>query len=179
MLKRGYRNILTDKQGQGIMGLPFSTIFSIFLIITFLGFAIYVIMNFLIPFLNCSKVGTFGEDLQDKITDAWNVDYVNSTFIGNLPSGIKKICFANLTVPSKGDQNTKTIWNELEQRFKYKKANMFFYPIGKGCDDLPYKNIEHIDMSKITLSSNPYCVNVKGGKVSLKIIKDSNLVLIE
>ena len=179
MFKRGYRKILIDKRGQGIMGMPFSTIFSIFLIITFIGFAIYVITQFLIPFLNCSKAGTFGEDLQDRITKAWGEDFEDSTFVGNLPSSTRYICFVDLSSSLKGG-NTN-IGNELKGRFENKNANMFFYPIGKGCDSLPYKNLEHMDISKITSSDNPYCLAVKGGKISLRIIKDkdNNLVLIK
>jgi hypothetical protein len=180
MIKRGNRNILINKRGDGIVGLSFSTIFSIFLIMTFLGFAIYVITQFLIPFLNCSKVGIFGEDLQEKITNAWQTsDFADTNFSGNIPSSIKQVCFANLSRPFNGNDANKKIGDELKQRFENQKANMFFYPIGKGCDSLLYKNIEHINVSRIISSKNPYCIAVKGGKISLRILKDSNLVLIK
>jgi hypothetical protein len=172
MIKRGNRNILIDKKAQGVMGLQFSTIFSIILIIIFIGFAIYVITQFLIPSLNCSKVGIFVDALQEVIDsekDAATYDHISPW---NLPSSIKLVCFADLNDRAKG--TNANIFRDLTLfKSSNKNPNMFFYPTNAGCDRIPYKTIEHIDIVKITSGNNPYCIPVKNGKISLRIIKEN------
>jgi hypothetical protein len=195
MLKRGINNlrkiniknksqILKSKRSQGIMGMPFSTLFSVILIICFVAVAFYVIKTFL-HWTDCAKIGTFGSNIQERIETSWKTnDYESSQFKGNLPSSIEYICFINTTKPvSSGlSTNIKTIGDDLKERYDKNSANMFFYPLEKSCN-MPYQKINYIDLNKITLNENPYCVPVKKGVFTINILKDvysdTNLVVLK
>src|SRR3989344_9488004 len=80
----------TRKRGQ--MKLSFGMIFSIFLIIIFLGFAFYVIPKFL-GFQDSLKVGTFIKDFQDDIDKMWKSAQGSQKVEYLLPKEIIRVCF--------------------------------------------------------------------------------------
>ena len=142
-----------DKSGQHIMGLPFSIIFSIFLIVIFIVIAFIAIRSFL-DFGKCGSVNKFYDNFQEKIDEAWKSDSSEFDFKISLPSGIDMVCFADLESSSRGGEKEKEIYDEIEL---YREANTFLMPPGDSCNH-EYENIKHINISEITKTKNPYCV---------------------
>jgi len=156
---------MEKKSGQRkaqIMGMPISVIFSIFLIVIFLVVAFFAIKHFL-EIGKCSETGMFIEDLRSSIDEAWKSQSSSKTFTTSLPSGLEYVCFANLQEEANGNTREKEIYAELKKNADY-TANMFFYPVKKAC--LSSSKIEHIE-----IKNNPYCFEVKDGKVEIKIEK--------
>jgi len=159
--------MVRNKKGQGVMGLSFGVIFSIFLIIFFVIIAFIVINSFL-KTQKCAQIGIFKDDFQNEIKKAWNSPKQISTFKGRLPSNLDYVCFANLS------QQIKGIYNEIGEDisiYEGENANMFLHPIEKTCD-IPYHNIRYLDMETIISSRNPYCIEVEKGNIDIEIQKE-------
>ncbi len=156
------RGLIKSKKAQGIFGMPFSVIFSIFLIAIFLVVAFYAIRYFL-GLKECSETGLFKEDLQDAIDSAWQSQSSSKKFSNTLPSAIEYACFADLNERATGNFKEKEIYAELRRHADY-TANLFFYPQKEAC--VPSTNIEHVNVT-----SNPYCIPVESGKIEIKIEK--------
>ncbi len=152
---------------KGVISLSFGVIFSIILIIFFIAVAIIVIKSFL-GTQRCAQIGLFKEDLQEDVRKAWNSPKQISTFKSTLPGGIEYVCFANLSMPLRGDD--KEI-GEIISVYEGEIANMFLYPAEKTCG-LPYYNIKYLDLEKIVSLKNPYCIEVDNGKIDIKIQKE-------
>jgi hypothetical protein len=164
---------MKNKRGQTIFGVSFGVIFSVILIMFFIVVTFIVIRAF-INSGNCTKIGLFVDDFKESIRDAWNSQSSSFEFSRNLPTNIEYVCFANLSTNFNGNENI----NEEIGRYEGKNANLFFYPRGKACD-MPYHNIDYLDIEKITSSKNPYCVAVNKGKFSIQIEKGFNNNLVE
>ena len=156
-MKRGF-----NKKAQGIMGLPFSIIFSLILIIVFIIFA-FIAVNHFIDIGKCSQVGQFYDSLQKKVDEAWSSQTSNFDFKADVPSGVTRICFANLSERISNDEDYQLLKN-----YEIYDANTFIIPVGKACN-MPYKLINHINVTRITETRNPYCIDVSR---KLKIQKD-------
>ena len=132
-----------DKRGQ--MKLSFGMIFSIFLIIIFIAFAVYAITKF----INLQKkiqIESFAKNLQTDVDRAWGpAGRTSSNETYSLPNKVEAVCFTN---------------NEFN--------NLMF----RSSKLIDRKNIIHIDVLKITGSENPYCISNTDGKVKLIISKD-------
>lgn len=154
---------LNSKRGQESIGLSFGVIFSIILIVVFVVFAFIGIKSFL-DIGDTSSVGLFYQDLQKSVNDARSGQYSESNFKISLPSGIKEICFANLsgTITNPGEEY------DAIKGFDIYDANVFLIPPQKA-KGMEWKLINYINISKITRTENPYCVDVGAG---LKIKKD-------
>lgn len=150
---------------RGSLDISFGMIFSIILIITFVGLAIYVITIFLNT-KNCAETGFFKDELQTEVDRAWNSDETSKTFNFNIPADIKEVCFFNVNSSQKGE-----FVQEYEdfKPYRLEKLNMYFYPIRNTCDGQRGYNIKHIDVNKMTIAKNPYCFENKNGKISVKI----------
>jgi hypothetical protein len=157
------RKLNLNKRGDGAVGMSFGWIFSLILILFFIFTAIYGIKSFL-NMASCSKVGMFYDDLQSKIDEAYRSS--SSDFEMDVSiSGIKQLCFANLTEKITGPSGA---YEELSIYTVY-AANTFILPSQKACD-MPYKTIKHLNISKTTQVKNPLCFDISdGGKI--RIIK--------
>lgn len=153
------------KRGQQTVGLPFGIIFAVFLIVIFLVVAIIAAMNFL-DLGESYSVGIFYDDLQGEVNLAWRSQSYDSEFEIKLPSGIKTVCFANLSKPVTDIDGS---YQEIKN-FDIYDANTFLIPPEKA-SGIPYYSLSHINISKITTSENPYCVSTDG---SLNILKGFN-----
>ena len=151
-----------NKRGQQTMSLPFGLIFAILMIVMFIVIA-FIAVNYFLDLGKCAGVGRFYEDLQLKVDEAWRAQSSDFKFKINVPSGIKRVCFANLSATITNQED----YLELE-RFDVYEANTFLLPSEKTCQ-MAYKLIKHINVSIITSSKNPYCVDVKE---ELRIKKD-------
>lgn len=161
------------KRGQ--LDISFGMIFSIMLIIAFIGLAIYVIVMFL-GVKKCTEAGFFGKELQDEVDRAWNSDETSATLSFSLPSEIEKVCFINFSLSSKGKD--KNLYEELRV-YRSNKLNLYYVPTKKACDNKGIE-VKHINLNKILELNNPYCIDNKNGKVEMNIEgKYGNLVIIK
>ncbi|MCX6748310.1 MAG: hypothetical protein NT076_01775 [Candidatus Pacearchaeota archaeon] len=155
--KRGFS--LRGKKAD--LNISFGMIFSIILIIAFVGVAFYAIRGFLST-KNCAELGQFKQDLQDSIDKAWGSD--ESSFVFSRTIGAEA-CIINISASQIGA-------NE-EQYNSFKKlgyqGNLFFYPLSRCKGSVFILN--HINLDKITSKENPYCLPKK---VELKIVKNFN-----
>ena len=165
-----------NKRGQQVMGLSFSVIFSIILIIFFIVIAGIVIKAFW-DSQNCAKIGIFVNDFDKKIEDVWQSKKIETKFVGMLPGSIEYVCFVNLSETL----NTENIeiyedlqtYTELNYGQTDSSDNMFLYPTKKACD-IPAHLIDHLDMEYITRQKNPYCILVDNGEIVIDIEKQYN-----
>jgi len=149
---------------RGAMELSFGMIFSIFLIIIFLAFAIYGISKFL-GFQRSIQVGQFTNNLQIDIDKMWSGTEGFASEEYNLPKKISEVCFMDISSPAQG---AKALYYKELELVSGNTNNLFFYPIGSA-EGLDAKVIEHIDIQKITSEENPFCITNTDGKVKMGI----------
>lgn len=146
-----------DKRGQQTVGMPFGMIFAIILIVVFIVIA-FIAVSYFLDIGESAGVGLFYDDLQSAVDDAVRAQSVEKKFGISLPSGVEKICFANLsaTITNKGADY------EAIRNYDVYDANTFLVPPEKA-QNMQWKKIERIDIEKITEVQNPYCVDVDDG----------------
>jgi len=161
------------KRGQ--MRLSFGMIFSIFLIVVFLAFAIFAIQKFL-GLQSSVQVAKFVDDLQSDIDKMWRGSQGSIEKEYNLPKEMVHVCFTDYGSNKKGEHNN--IYDTLRQTY-FENENLFFDPIGSG-QGLDSLEINHINLQKTTESENPFCLEKINGKIKLTIKKDfgESLVMI-
>ena|SRR3990172_2843087 len=161
------------KRGQ--VNLSFGMIFSIIMIIVFISFAFYAIGKFL-DLQKSAKTGQFIDFLENDVEKMWRSEQGSQEKTYNLPTSVDYVCFADFNEPA-APSTAREMYSEL--RFSYfDEENMFFYPVGSaGIDGT---KIDNLDLIGITASENPYCIEVRDGKVSLTIKKeiDDDLVAV-
>jgi len=160
------------KRGQ--MQISFGMIFSIILIIIFIGFAIFAIGKFL-DWRNGIEIGLFVGELQDEIDKAWVGTQTSQKFSTKLPSKIQFVCFIDFDSTATGDQD---VYDDLASRFAGGPENMFFYPVGSSGRYDRIK-IQHLDMEKTTMVENPLCIANVDGRINFYIKKGYGDVLVE
>ena len=163
---------LVSKKGQQTMGLPFGMIFAIFLIVVFVVIAFIAVRGFL-DIGDSARVGMFYDDFQGAVNEALSGQSSEAGFDIDLPSGIEKVCFANL---SNAITNPGTEYEAI-RRYEVYDANVFLVP-SEYAENMQWKLIEHLDLAKITENFNPYCVDVEKGLRIKKGFYDK-LVVIE
>ncbi len=136
---------------KGQMKLSFGMIFSIFLIIIFLAFAIYVIIKF-INMQQTIQIEIFKDGLQADINRMWQSQQGSREVEYRLPSKINAICFM--------DDDYQNLMFELET------------PIDG-------KNIENINISFITSEGDPFCIPNIEGKVKMTLVKNYGETLVK
>jgi len=162
------------KRGKGQMELSFGMIFSIILIIIFLAFAFWAIEQF----LNTGKstqIVKFKNDLQTDVDRIWKGDIGSWTPESgySLPKQIKYVCFMNFSDSNGARGNNKDLYSDLLQASNSGNfVNTVFYPYGSGAG-LDYFELKHIDLNKMTVDDNPYCIQNNNGVVKLTVKKDS------
>jgi uncharacterized protein (UPF0333 family) len=138
-----------NKRGQ--INLSFGMIFSIILIIVFIGFAFYAIEQFL-GLQNSIKINTFYSTLQSDVDNVWNSAQANQVKSYDLPTYITQVCFTNT-----GSQNL--IIYEANSR-----------PQGDY-------NIDKLNITAMT-SQGDSCFNVNNGKLSFTLQKNFGNTLV-
>jgi hypothetical protein len=151
--------------------MPFGLIFSIILIVVFIVVAFYAIKHFL-SLGDCAKVGQFYDDFQSKVDEAWRSAHSEFNITISLPSGVKQVCFANLSESYRGDRE---LFEDL-QRYSVYEPNTFIIPDSKSCG-MGYKTIKHINLPEITKTQNPYCIDVSKGISIKKDVYDKTVLL--
>ncbi len=148
------------------MKLSFGMIFSIMLIIVFIGFAIYIIAN-LISFQKNLTTNSFFKNFQEDVDSMWRGAEGSTIIKYSLPSKAEKVCFVDFSSPPK---NNRDLYYEL-QLFSSGEKNLFVYPISET-EGSPGRKINHLNIAEITKIKNPYCIEVENGKVEIEIIKE-------
>lgn len=143
---------MENKKGQ--IHISFGMIFSIIMIIIFIGFAVFAIQKFLGIQENI-QVNQFYDNLQSDINAVWNSAQSNQEKSYSVPNSMGKICF---------------ISSESNNMIIYDKEGK---PTGSN-------NIENIDIATIASSGNSCFENING-KINLVLRKnfDETLVTIE
>ena len=160
------------KRAQQTMGMPFSMMFAIFLIIIFIVVA-FMGVRFFLDFGKSADVGLFYQDFQGTINDAWAGQTSSDSFDIHLPDAIEKVCFANLSASITANPEE---YDQIEI-YEFKPVNTFLIPPG-STGGMPYKQIEHLDIGRITEDENPYCVDASDELIIKKDFYDK-LVWIE
>jgi hypothetical protein len=155
-----------SKRSQETLGISFGVIFSIILIVFFIIVAGIVIKSFL-DTKKCAELGIFIDRFNSHVENTWNSQSYSGEFKGNLPKKINYICFANLSNSIKGDFENQGYDISL---YEGRRANTFFYPMNEACE-MPFNQIEHLDLERITKNNNPNCILVYEGRAILKIEK--------
>lgn len=168
--KRGKEEKINNKRGQ--MQLPFGMIFSIILIVVFLGFAFYAIKTFL-AFQDSAKAGKFFDDLQSDIDRIWKSSRSSEQQEYVIQSGAGFVCFIDFSSDAKGGNSI--FYPELG-RADYGGENLVFYPV--KFNGFESKEINHINIEQTTDKENPLCIKTKNGKVSLFLKKDFGEALV-
>lgn len=151
------------------MAMPFEMIFSIFLVIIFIVVA-FIAINYFLDLGKCGTTGKFYENLQIKINEAYSSDSSSFDFDINLPSGIEKVCFANINAEISNEEDFDLIKSYNGE------ANLFLIPSGKACN-MPYKVLKNINITEITKTQNPYCIDASGKLRITKDIYDSQVLV--
>lgn len=150
------------KRGQQTMGMPFGMIFAIFLIVVFVVIAFIAVKSFL-DIGDSASVGMFYDELQEAVDDALRSQESDRSFVIDLPSGIEKVCFGNLSAVI---SNPGAEYDAIRNYDVY-DANVFLVP-PEEAENMQWKKIERLNITKITAVENPYCVDVD---VDLRIRK--------
>ncbi len=154
---------MKKKRGQQAVGMSFGMIFAIFLIVVFVTIA-FIAVSYFLDLGKGVSVGMFYDELQDAVNDAVEGQESSSNFNIDLPKGIESVCFANL---SAGITNPGAEYEAIKN-YEIYDANVFLIPPEKA-QNMQWTFIERINIEKITMNENPYCVDVKDG---LKIKKE-------
>lgn len=158
-----------------VFGLSFGVIFSIIIII-FILVVMGIAINYFLDMKKCTQIGLFTSDLQSDIDKAWSSQKSGFEFKGSLPTNIEYVCFANLSNSLKGESLESEIYSDISV-YKSSDGTMFFYPRENACN-MPYINVKHISLEKITETKNPYCIKVENGEITIQIEKDFNDALV-
>jgi hypothetical protein len=157
-------NKRAKKRGQ--MELSFGTIFGIFLILAFIGVAIYVIYTF-VRVGKCTNAQLLISDLQKTVDNAWIARGAQSIEAGPLPldKEVEIVCFIDFS----RDANTRSELYNSAEIYVDEGWNLFFFPFGSACRN--GAKLEHVNISVIAQERNPYCIANTAGKISFTIEK--------
>ena len=152
---------------RGSVEISFNMIFSIILIIAFIAAAFYVIPK-IINLFRCAETGSFYNDLQTKLENAWKSEGTSAAWTTTLPTTIQYVCFVNWSSSARGANS------ELYNDVTLFRKNVVFWPSSKVCSGLESKNLLHLDLQQMTSMNNPFCIPVVKGKISMRIEKSIN-----
>ncbi len=158
------------KRGQ--IELSFGMIFSIILVIAFLGFAFYAIKTF-IGFENSAKAGKFFDQIQGDIDRIWKSAQSSEQQDYIIPSGADFTCFVDFSSSAKGTNST--IYSELKKVYSGTE-NLAFYPINFA--GFGSRELKNLNITKTTAEENPFCIKTNNGKVTLVLKKDFGEALV-
>jgi len=161
---------MQNKRGQ--MQLSFGMIFSIILIVVFLGFAFYAIKTFL-AFQDSAKAGKFFDEIQGDIDRVWKSSRSSEQQEYVVPSGADFVCFVDFSSDAKGENSI--FYSELE-RADYGSENLVFYPV--EFTGFESKEISHINIEETTAEENPLCIKTSNSRVALVLKKDFGEALV-
>lgn len=160
---------------SGVFGLSFGMIVSIILIVFFVVAAFMGIRAFL-SYQQCATLGMFIDDVQGRVDEAWYAESASYNFSSGVPSGVKYVCFMNLTSPVKNANNEEKNMYGIIQHSAIPDYSYNFYIYAPNKDYcLKWKKIKHIDLS----DKNPICFPAIAGKVKMQITREFSNPLVK
>ncbi len=171
MIKRG-----TVRKKRGQIQISFGMIFSIILVIAFLGFAFYAIKIFL-KTGDEAKAAKFIDELQGDTIRIWGSEVSAEQQEYVVPSYADMVCFINFDSGSNGENSE--LYSEFNNSIDPANNNFAFYPI--RYNGYESAGIRYLDIVKTTEEENPLCIKANNGRVSLILKKDygENYITIE
>ncbi|MEM4153154.1 MAG: hypothetical protein QXK80_03535 [Candidatus Pacearchaeota archaeon] len=174
---------IIEKRGKKaqIMGLPFQFIFAIILVAVAVFVGFYVIRMFLNQ-AEQAKINDFVKNqLEYEIKNIWMTEEAKVTKDLPFSKNFDYVCFINQSKPC--SQNTNVPLNfcsEYEMWKNSNKDNLFLIPLGKAekYNTLTAWHISCGTKECISFNTNPYCLPVNEGKVSIKLLKESGNPLV-
>ena len=160
-----------NKRGQ--MKMSFGMIFSIILILIFIVFSFSIIKSWL-DLGTTTQVESFINTLQKDVNKSWKNTQTSQTIKYSLPSKIEKVCFVDYSSPAIGAG--RSMQDYIDETYS-DVNNLFFYPKG-AVEGTGNRKIQNINITKITVNSNPFCINNVNGKVLMILQKNYNEVLV-
>jgi hypothetical protein len=136
------------KKGQ--LEISFGMIFSIILVIAFLGFGFYAITKF-IEMQQTIQIEKFASDFQEDVNTVWKSLQGSQTRSYTLPKKIIAVCFIN----------------EESRNMKFLSERI-----------ISGKYIEKLDIDKILGNQKEFCIENTDGKVNLVISKEYGETLV-
>jgi len=169
------KKLMNDKKASEVIGMSFSMIFSIILIVFFIISAFIGIRAFL-NYQKCAQIGLYKDDFQSQINTARNAFTSATRFNQTLPSGMEYVCVVNTSAPAIAASNVEQeIMKYIMEDSFITGDNLFFYAPNKDyC--VKWARLKYIDLSQ----HNPVCAKVTRGVASFKIERkyEGNLVTI-
>jgi hypothetical protein len=139
---------MNSKKGQ--LEISFGMIFSIILVIVFLGFGFYAITKF-IEMQQTIQIEKFANDFQEDVNTMWKSLQGSQTRSYTLPKKITAVCFIK----------------EEARNIKFLSERV-----------IPGKYIEKLDIDKILGNQKEFCIENTEGKISLVISKEYGETLV-
>lgn len=139
---------MNSKKGQ--LEISFGMIFSIILVIAFLGFGFYAITKF-IEMQQTIQIEKFASDFQEDVNTVWKSLQGSQTKSYTLPEKIIAVCFIN----------------EESRNMKFLSERI-----------ISGRYIEKIDIDKILGNQKEFCIENTDGKVNLIISKEYGETLV-
>ncbi len=166
--------MIKEQGKKAQMQISFGMIFSIILIVVFLGFAFYAIKTF-ISTGNNAKAGIFLDKIEGDIEQILKSSVAVSSKPEEylLPSFVDFVCFVDFSSDSKGEN--RELFTELKRAGDDTK-NLVFYPI--KYTGFESATISHINLEETVNEENPLCIGARNGKISLILRKDYGEALI-
>jgi len=158
------------KKGQ--TELSFGMIFSIILIVVFLGFAFYAIKIFL-NFQDNAKAGRLFDSLQSDIDRVWKSSFSSEQGEYFVPSYASFVCFVDFSSDAEGKNSA--LYPELKKA-NYGSENIVVYPV--KYPESSSKELNHLNLEDTTLEENPFCIEKDNGKIALVLNKDFGEALV-
>jgi len=160
VFKRGLKN----KRGQ--VKMSFGMIFSIFLIVVFIGFAFYIISTIL-SLQDSASSGRFANEIQNDVDKIWRSSESRDEIEYLLPSEVDYACFVDFKSEATGDY--EDLYDELRFIAFNEDENLVLYPSESGQGSF---TIEHLDLSNVKNSQNPFCFKESSGKIKVTFVKN-------
>ncbi|RMG81512.1 MAG: hypothetical protein D6707_04735 [Bacteroidetes bacterium] len=128
-------------------------------------------IKLLLNLKDSALIGKFWDAFEEDVSKARNSYELNTTLEYVLPTDLKFLCVLDSTSGKKEVPATNGFYDELKF-YQTNFENIFLYP-PSGLDKSAGRNIEFLNVPKITSSQNPYCIQIKKGKLKLKMSKPS------
>ncbi len=146
------------KNKAQLFGMPYSVIFSIFLIIFFIITAWIAIKIFWNPGCDCAfsdqaNEGLFKDELKISVDDVWNSAGGDKAFKITLPDKIEKVCFVDYN-----DDGIGLNKNLLSEFKRTGNGNVYLYPGRCACSGFKFWTANHINITETTKQENPLCI---------------------
>ena len=167
------------KKGQA-MSMPFILIFSLIIIAVALFVGFWVIRNFLhqAEMANILLFVSENGDLQNEIKNMWSKEAASKTITLPLSKKFDYVCFTNLSPPGYCTRPSQPELSDFCQEVGYwktsNKDNLFLWPFERAIE----YNLNpgwHIKcgQKECLKIDKTLCFEVEGGKVTLKLTKQS------